>query len=664
MRTLLLITIVLTCTINVPAQTIRPWEEYLEQSGLIEDIESADLANRYDDLSELAAHPIDINNATRDQLEMLPFLTMDRFSRLIEYIDKVGTIQTWNELVVADIIDERMVRLLQYFSYLGKRKTGNRKLTLANVMRYGKHEATGYFRLPCYDRKGDAGAYRGYPYRHWIRYTFNYGQDVKLALVGAQDAGEPFFSYPNNMGYDYYSFYLQLRNRGRLRSLVIGRYRIRLGSGLIINTNYTFGKLSVLSSMRQTGTVLTGHSSRSEANYLQGAAATISLSPHMETTLFASYRKIDATLNGDSVSAATLLHTGYHRTQSEIDRRHNTAQTLAGADMAYRHGSLRIGISGVYNRYDRRLNPDTETLYRRNYPVGNSFWNMGINYSYLSHNLSLSGETATGDGHGVATINCIDYNPVSSLSLKAVQRFYSYRYNALMGRSFSEGGHVNNESGVYLGAIWRMSRHWSINAYTDYAYFSWARYGVSFPSHVWDNLISADYSSSNFCWQARYRLKMCQHDNSGHSRLENYDVHRAQTSAGFNRGNFHFKTLAAIAFDSSDDGSFGWLLGQQAGYKCRWLQLCGSAACFDTDNYDSRIYCYEYGLLYAFGYPSFYGRGIRYALTARISLPKEITMAVKAGVTDYFDRDHISSGLQRIDASSQADIEMQLRFKF
>ena len=31
---------------------------------------------------------------------------------------------------------------------------------------------------------------------------------------------------------------------------------------------------------------------------------------------------------------------------------------------------------------------------------------------------------------------------------------------------------------------------------------------------------------------------------------------------------------------------------------------------------------------------------------------------------NYFDRDHISSGLQQIDASHQTDLEMQIRWKF
>ena len=36
----------------------------------------------------------------------------------------------------------------------------------------------------------------------------------------------------------------------------------------------------------------------------------------------------------------------------------------------------------------------------------------------------------------------------------------------------------------------------------------------------------------------------------------------------------------------------------------------------------------------------------------------------RLAVTDYFDRDHISSGLQQINRSSMSDLELQLRWKF
>ena len=658
---------VVVCTVApllLSAQTQQPWEEFLEQYALTEDIDNNELSLRYDELSELSANPINLNNSTPEQLQQLPFLTSAQYMRLVEYIDKVGVVNTWAELQVADIADASTLRLLRYFAYLGDAPTNERTLTLNQMLKYGKHEAIGYFKLPCYSRHGDNDGYQGYPYRHWIRYTFNCGQDIKVGLVGAQDAGEPFFAQPNMLGYDHYSFYLQLKNRRRIKSFVVGRYRLRMGAGLVMNTNYSFGKLSALSSIERQATTISGHSSRSDANYLQGAAATVDLTKHIETTAFISHRKIDATLNADSLTVATILKTGYHRTQSEIARKNNTAQTLWGGNVAYHSGPIRIGLTAVYNSYNRQLNPDTTKLYRHYAAIGNRFWNVGAEYSYTSPRIAFAGETATGNTGGIATINRITYTPSQTLSLSAIQRFYSCSYQALMGRSFAEGSQVNNESGLYISASWRMARHWTLLAYTDYAYFSWPRYGISMASHVWDNVLQAKYQHGNIIWQTRYRIKMRQKDNATHLALIDYATHRAQTAITITGSRWTYKTLAAMAYNSADNGSTGWTAGQQIRYSGKWLQATAQVTYFDTDDYDSRIYSYEYGLLYSFSVPAFFGNGLRYALTARADISKTFTLAAKVSTTHYMDRNYISSGLQQIDSCRQTDIEMQARVKF
>lgn len=48
-------------------------------------------------------------------------------------------------------------------------------------------------KVPFYERKGDKEGYRGYPYKHWLRYQFHYGDYAKMGVVASQDAGEPFF---------------------------------------------------------------------------------------------------------------------------------------------------------------------------------------------------------------------------------------------------------------------------------------------------------------------------------------------------------------------------------------------------------------------------------------------------------------------------------------
>ena len=59
-----------------------------------------------------------------------------------------------------------------------------------------------------------------------------------------------------------------------------------------------------------------------------------------------------------------------------------------------------------------------------------------------------------------------------------------------------------------------------------------------------------------------------------------------------------------------------------------------------------------------------YGEGIRYWLMARANIGRRLLLTAKVGVTDYFDRSTIGSSYQQIDASSQTDLDLQIRWKF
>ena len=69
-------------------------------------------------------------------------------------------------------------------------------------------------------------------------------------------------------------------------------------------------------------------------------------------------------------------------------------------------------------------------------------------------------------------------------------------------------------------------------------------------------------------------------------------------------------------------------------------------------------------MLYTFYFPSFYGEGIHYSLFLRADISPTLLLIGKFSTTNYFDRDHISSGLQQIDHSSMTDLELQLRVRF
>ena len=655
---------VLVLCMGISAQTVHPWEQYYHEVMTVEDVGTTQWEETYELLCELEQHPIDINRATREQLEQLPFLSAQQVEEIVEYIYRYGPMKSLAELQMIRSLDYEQRKLLTYFIYIGE-------LESETQHRYAHHELMATGRIPFYERKGDVDGYQGYPYRHWLKYQFTYGDQVKAGFVGSQDAGEPFFAGKNRLGYDYYSFYLQLKQLGRVESLVLGKYRVSMGMGLVINNIFGLGKVSMLQNMGRSTSTLRAHSSRSSDSYLQGAAATVNIAKGLTATGFISYRAMDATLNKDG-TAATILTSGYHRTETELEKKNNLKNTTFGGNIRYQANGYHAGLNVVRTHLNRELKPNTSVLYRQHYAQGYDFLNMSADYGYVHHRFSVNGETALNRNGSLATINSLSLQLGGEWSLMALYRFYSFRYTSLYANSYSDGGSVQNESGIYLGATWQPSPSWKLMAYTDFAYFPWAKYQISQSSHSWDNLLQLSYTKNRWIFGGRYRLRIRQKDNEDKTALISRTEHRGRLSAEYSqesqttdnkRLGWSSRTQIDFGFTSFNEYEKGLMISETFGFTYRWLRLNGGMGWFQTDSYDSRVYLYELGPLYSYSVTQFSGEGIRYWLMARANIGSRLMLTAKLGTTNYFDRSTIGSSYQQIKASSQTDLDVQLRWR-
>lgn len=637
-------------TISTPSS----WRHWLADLSEMEDFESTRWEDYEEDMEEMSQHPINLNTATREELSRFPFLSAQQVEDIQAYIYRYGGMKSLGELAMIPSISWQQRQLLGSFVYVSTENVSHFP-TLQNIARYGKHELVGMVKIPFYDRKGDVNGYSGYKYKHGVRYQFRYGDYVKLGLLGAQDAGEPFGGGKNKLGYDFYSFYLQVRKLGRWKNITLGRYRLHEGLGLVLNNDFSFGKLSVLSSLAaSSATQIRVHSSRSSANYLQGAVATYSILRGLDLTAFFSYRQIDATLNDDG-TIRTILKTGLHRTQSEIRRQDVASNTLMGGHINYRLGGWHVGATAFFTSFSRPLKPTKSQLYKRFAPEGDNFWNASIDYGYISHRWNIAGETATGYCGAIATLHSVSYLFSDKFSLLGLHRFYSARYYSLFSNAFAEGSDVQDENGVYLGFNWMPARRWSISAYSDFAHFAWPKYQTKTSTQSWDSQVNILYQPSRYyTLGARLRYK----ERAG-TRTD-----RCRCYVSMQRKNWNARTSLDYVMSQKEERSQGYMVSENLGYQWRWLRLAGSLGYFHTSDYESRIFVYEPGLLYQMSFGNYYGEGMRYALVARSEIGRHLLLITKLGITDYFDRDHISSGYQEIVGSSQTDLEIQLKWKW
>ena len=650
-------------------------EEVLEDLSVNNDINnsvnSLNWENELEELSNRLQEPVNLNSATREQLEQFPFLSDIQIEHLLAYIYIHGQMETIYELQLVEELDRQTIQYLLPFvciKAINNEPAFRWKTMLKDAGRYGKNEVLTRLDIPFYKRKGYEHTYLGPSVYNSVKYTFRYRDQLYAGGVAEKDAGEPFAALHNRYGYDYYSFYLLLQNCGRLKSLAVGNYRLSFGQGLVMSTDYLMGKTIYASSFNNRSAGIKSHSSTDEYNYFRGVATTVALTKRLSVSAFYSHRNMDGVVTDGEITS--VYKTGLHRSRKEADKKNLLTSQLTGGNVSYQQNHIRLGITGVYYVFNRPYEPEL-TGYSKYNIHGNHFYNLGIDYAYRWRRFSFQGETAIGK-QGWASLNRLQYSPVQDIQFMLIHRFYSYDYWAMYAHSFGEGSTVQNEQGYYVGLETTPFSHWRFFVSFDLFSFPWKKYRINKPSRGTDGLIQATFTPrTNLSMYLKYRYKQKERDLTGskgtltlpifHHQLRyrlNYslnDVFSSRTTLDYNH--FHSQDRAATK---------GYQVTQMISSQLPWTRLFADVqgSYFCTDDYDSRVYVSEKGLLYTFYIPSFQGRGFRCAVRLRYELNKHWLFITKFGETIYLNRNEIGSGNDLIYGNKKADIQMQLRIKF
>ena len=667
---------------NLSAQEVL--EELAEQLATGEDEENtSQLEILFEELSEWREHPLNINTATKEQLERFPFLSPRLVENILYYIYKNGAMLTEQELMMVKDMDRRTYRLLRPFVSFQPPVEKEKPLTLKQILKYGRQELTTRLDIPLYTKEGyrpisseelskNANKrYLGYAFYHNIRYGFRYGDKVYVGFTAEKDAGEPFFAGRNKKGYDFYSPYVFIRNIGNIKALALGNYRLSYGYGLVMNTGFNMGKTATLATLGNQAKGIRKHSSTDEYNYFQGIAGSYRLGKRWTADAFYSYRTMDGIVDGRFITS--LKKDGYHRIVRDFEKKNTFSNQLMGSHVGYDGKYFEAGLTGVYNVFNKVLNP-TYRAYNKYYPRGRDFFNVGADYKLFWRKFTLSGETAVDKKGKIATLNTLSYSPKSDTRILVMNRFYDVTYQSIYARSVGEGSSVQNESGIYIGLETSLFRKFKLSCYGDYFYFPWKKYQLTKNGTTgFDGLVQLSYSPTyKLDMLIRYRYKNKQKDftpTDGEKTTLPYVQQKARYRLNYSpTDELMLKTSVDYVRCNyrREEASQGLLVGQSVGYQPKKLPFGVDAgfAWFDTDDYSSRITMYEKGLLYSFSMPTFYGKGERYFLLARYELNRYLIFQAKYALTHYRDRETIGSGLEQIEGKVKSDLSLQLRLKF
>ena len=664
-------------------QTVDKWMEYIEE--LAEDLEENEerIETLFADLSFLADHPFDLNTADAEMFSRLPFLSDLQIEEIIGYRQRYGNMQTLYELKNIAAMDWATIELLLPFVYVGEQEIRRRPVSPENLLRYGSNELIVRYGRTLQEKQGyqpqpdsileryPNRQYLGEPFYHSVRYSYMFDERIQAGFIAEKDAGEPFWN-SRHKGYDYYSAHIFLRNMGILKSLAIGDYKATFGQGLVMSHDFAPGRNAFLSQVERRNNGFRRHYSTNEVDFFRGIASTLQWK-NIALSLFYSYRKLDATV--DSLHITTFKTDGMHRLASDMEKRQNVPTHTYGGNIRYATPQVVVGFTAIGYHFGGNLVVEPESRpYNLFYFRGSQNTTISVDYQLKNRQIKLFGETAMSGNGAWATLNVLQWTPVSYASGLILYRSYARDYQSFYGNAFSQGSMIQNEQGLYLGIQLSPVAHWKISGYADFFRFPWLKYGVDAPSSGVEYMAQVEYAQTDkVSMYLRYRYRQKESNRTLESLPEVFVLPEEQHRI---RYQMIYKPFAELSSRTSIDFSFfseeqgresrGWMVSQSLGWKSAKIPLQADIyfAWFNTDDYFSRISAYEKNLLYVFNSPMFYDRGTRLSTVFRYFLTQKLSVSAKIGWTHYLDRESIGSGLETIEGRNRTDMDLMIHWKF
>lgn len=652
--------------------------------------EGTDYQVVFDNLAQLYGNPLDLNQATRDELAATLLLTERQITNLLTYRTANGNLLDLAELqAIPDFDVPSIQRLRPFVTIRSGVLSADVPAPTDNYLlaRYERtlEEQKGFTEAPQNKNGTFPLRYQGNPGQWYLRYRNSRPGFYSVGFTLEQDPGEAFRWNPatRQYGVDYISFHAQIQRRGRWRNVIIGDFQQQIGQGLIFSAGFSLGKnAETVLTVRRPTLGARPYTSLTEYGYLRGISATYSLMPALDLTLIAARNRRDANIAAgrttqDENVVTSFGTSGLHQTSSDLLDLRAVAETNLGAHLHYHTQQLQLGLTVLQTSFDTRL--QKRDLTYNNYDfVGRQNLVVGLHGGYVWRNLNLFGEVARSSGSvtnsgGIGAIAGVLSSLSQRLDVALLARHYDRNFHSFYGNGFAESSRASNETGLYSGVKYSVYRKLTLGGFVDLFRFPGWKYLVDAPSGGFDYLLTATYTPNR---QTRFALIF--HDehkekNKPNSRTSPREV------VGTTRRNLALTadyTLApgltmrsrlqagTFGYASSTTSSVGFAVIQDATYERGRLSLSGRVALFGTDDYDSRQYAYERDVLYAFSFPAYFDRGLRHYLLARYQVSKHLDIWFRYARTDITNQPDVGSDLDLIAAPHKTEMKLQVRWRF
>lgn len=578
-------------------------------------------------LDYLQKHPLDINTATKEQMETIPFFNPSIVKKIVHERTRRGPFRNVQDFQYRLALHENEIeRIAPYirFSRISDLEMDNRMHIVQELP------------LP----EGIySGKYKGPWYKSTFRMEWNYANRIAAGLLIQKDPGEPQWN-------DHTVGFLQanlFKNQNTDFSIVLGNFLMEIGQGLVLWGPYGLFKGSdPIAFVKKRNRGIKGYISSDESKALQGSAFCVKIR-NMEFTGFFSCRRLDASIQPNG-TVSGLETSGFHRTQSEIEKSNTLQEILFGTRGTFSFSKGRFGMTMWRGKYDHPFLPLDQERNRFGFR-GKSNQLIGIDWDFHLGPCNWFGEMARSLSKGMAWMGG------GIVSLKAYEfaflirhydpLFHNHRANGF-GSSIPE-----NETGGYIGARLRIAKTTDFLFYFDLYRRPWRTYFFPLPTSGIETFAGFQ-SQWTKEWSTYWGVKIQEKEMRN---LENSPPFVFYTRTRY-QCELHVKPTPYFRVRSGVEGTAlkypkfpkeepfknekGILMFEdlQWQFKPKW-EFGFRWSTFDTDSYESRLYVFEYDFPSVYTLLPCYKKGERFSIRFHWKINSHWNASCKYALTTH-----------------------------
>jgi hypothetical protein len=622
----------------------------------------------YEKHEERTLHPLNMNNATREQLYESGLFTPFQIEVLSKYRAEYGPFYSIFEL--AGLPGFRLSRLQEIEPYLivgtGVPLNERDPRDLMIMITAGKSypPARGFLSQ---DNGNRESPYVGSAMKAGIRIKATHTRSLSLGLGYEKDPGEQIF---NGIIPEFLSGYMAYKGNRHLKQLILGTFRVHHGLGLVNGSGF-MNSMESFSPQAPSSSSLAPYASLNESAYERGMGCRLELGK-VRLTVWSSYRPMDLSFQKLETFHSELdwreheRSTGLHRTTGELSGRSLAYNFHQGLHASVQSGHLTLG-SMIGIRINGLTRSGIDTLQMN---PGPSLQPVGsIHGKWYNNSMELSGELAVSKGTSIALLASFGYRITDFLQGLLLVHHYGSDYRGMYPSSYASGSHIENDQGIAIS--WHLEAGRFFLADLNVELFRYPAPGqlVRIPSSSYRLSCSIKNAGiRDYQWRLKISKKVWQITpvslEPGPRPLIQQHVTRMDLQFKHSPAQgLQWQSRILLSWHSGQETSLpAYAAAQRISVMARHILRCTlQLVSFHVTEWENRIYLYEPGLYYSFNFPVCFGTGEKFSLVASLKAGRKITLSGKITLSTYHDRNTTGSGYDERDGNKKWDIGVQLR---